>query len=316
MKTNKTQRLDLLWDLFCAISIIGIWPRYIEPRLLSQKKLTLTIPGIEELKVLHFSDLHLYPKSPTRPLKKLIEVAKSFKPDLILFTGDFLCQSKLSDKERLKKYLNQFSAPMGCFAILGNHDYEEMVDLTEEGQYDVTNKKESFIAKAFRRFFGSHAPPPWSVTEKAKKVPKHKELIALLAETPFQLLYNETIQRQNLNITGLGEYMFGRADVTKAFQKYDKTKPGIALLHNPDALPLLKESPGDLVLLGHTHGGQVNLPLVWNRFAMMEQPEYKRGYHKIGKKHAYINRGIGASMNFRLFSRPEVLLLTLKGENS
>ncbi len=147
---------------------------------------------------------------------------------------------------------------------------------------------------------------------------KYNEVLEnLIKKTPFKLLKNESkrvpIRNSFLNVTGLEEYVTGKFNPSQAFQNYDKNYPGIVLAHNPDGVPSLLNFPGDIILCGHTHGGQVNLPWLWKKFTLMENPELKRGLIKKNGQWIYVNRGLGSVMQFRWFAIPELLFLTLEG---
>lgn len=317
---NK-QWSDWLWDLWCIASVIGIWPRYIEPRFLITKRMTLSLSdfphALDGLKILHFSDLHWDDQLSSRYLRKIIAQINSLTPDLILFTGDFLCRSKLENPEGLRIFLESLKARIGCYAVLGNHDYADFVTVNANGDYDVEEpSSNSTIKKGFKRLFCSSVLTK-NVTEKAHKVPMHAELIALLERSPFQLLNNAcqlvAYNGHWINICGLEEYTLGRCLPSNAFATYHAGYPGIILSHNPDAIERLEHYPGNLILSGHTHGGQINLPWLWKRFTRLEHMELKSGLKQIGKKLAYINRGISSIMKFRWFAPPELTLITLRG---
>lgn len=311
--------IHYLWDCFCAISIIGIWPRYIEPILLSQSFYSIKLDNLPKdldgLKIVQISDLHLSRQASTLLLNKLIKKIRALKPDLILLTGDFLCYSNLDDANKLRTLLQQFNAPYGCYAVLGNHDYETPVSVNSKGEYDLITTKVSTLSKGFSRLF-TKTTLTGTTTERAKNSLPHQELVNLLKETHFQLLHNDTvtIQVKNaaLNITGLGEYMLGKTNPAIAFAKYNSEAPGIILLHNPDGLPLLKNYPGDIVFCGHTHGGQINLPWLWKKFTLLENLKFKKGLFKYFSKWVNVNRGIGSTLSFRWFSVPEITLITLR----
>ena len=324
MATDKTRfsrciSPDLFWDIWCIVSLVGIWPRYIEPNLLDTTRLTLNInglpPSLKGLKLVHLSDLHFHPRMPAAFLKRLQDKVKALKPDLIVFTGDFICHSKLLDKDILRKFLNGFSAPFGCYAVLGNHDYESPVSVNSAGEYDLVDVPTSSISRGFLRLF-SGVKLTKKTTERAKKIGVHRDLVNLIKETPFALLENESrtiaIKGSSLNICGLGEYTLGKSHPEKAFATYDKKFPGIILTHNPDSIPLLKGYPGDIVLCGHTHGGQVYLPWIWKKLTLMENSEYLKGLFRSQDKWIYISRGLGSVMPFRWFSRPEIIIITLE----
>lgn len=320
MKPTQTQsNSPFLWDLFCIISFLGIWPRYVEPRLIFTTQLNLPIPNLPKdlngLKILQISDIHLNNYCSKIFLDKLVKKCKSFQPDLIVITGDFICYSHLEDPKKLKSLLQCFQAPFGCYAVLGNHDYAEFVSINDNGDYDViTPPTGSSLSRAFLRLIESTKLKK-NTTEQAKNVPFHSELNALIQDTPFKLLHNETaiisVKNTKLNICGLGEHCLQKADAAKGFQNYDKNYPGIILLHNPDGSHALKDYPGNVILSGHTHGGQVNLPWMWKKFTLLENTQFKKGLVKINDKWLYINRGLGSVLPFRLFSPPEILLLTL-----
>ena len=240
---------------------------------------------------------------------------KKATPDIIVFTGDFLCYSKLRDKDRLKRLLCSLSAPYGCYAILGNHDYQQTISINDKGEYDLMENQTSMVSKAFSRIFSSITLAKIT-TERAKEVEANRELEALLKETPFELLNNDTkkidIKGSCLNICGLGEYTLGKCLPAVAFKDYDRHYPGIILAHNPDSIPLLKDFPGDIVLCGHTHGGQINLPWLWKKFTLLEDMRYKKGLFQLNNKWLYISRGVGGVMQFRWFAMPEIVLITLE----
>lgn len=321
-KTSK-HLADSAWDLWCIASVLGIWPRYIEPNLLATTRLNLTIPNLpsalQGLRILQFSDLHWQENMSPAFLHKLIQKAEAFAPDIIVFTGDFLCHSHLPDSETLSDFLCAFEAPHGCYAVLGNHDYAEYVSVNKAGDYDINEKTNSPIKKGWKRLLNS-ITLTGKTTERTKALPLHKELVECLKHTPFELLHNQStlvhIKDSAINICGLGEHMLNRCLPKEAFRNYDEKYPGIVLLHNPDGLSSLKEFPGDMVLCGHTHGGQVNLPGISSKFMFLENPRMKRGLYNIGNKQVYVNRGTGAIMPFRWFSTPELLLLTLEKEKS
>ncbi len=318
--SKKNKKMEWLWDAWCIVSGIGIWPRYIEPHLLSVTRLNLSLPSLpgqlEGLKILQFSDLHWRSSFSSLLRSRLIKQVNLLKPDLLCFTGDFLCCSQLEDREGLKYLLNALQANLGCFAILGNHDYAQFVTLNQEGDYDVESPSSlPVLAKGMQTLFHPIALTQ-KITSEAKKVERHPDLISLLKETPFQLLDNTTrlvaCKGSWINICGLGEYTLGRFDPQKAFASYHPSYPGIILSHHPDTLPLLKPYPGELILSGHTHGGQVNLPFIWKRLTRLAHPEFKRGLKRLStEKWAYINRGISSLMKFRWFSLPEITLFTL-----
>lgn len=308
---------DWIWNLFCFVSIIGIWPRWIEPRILRVKKKKISIDSqLKGLKIALFSDLHLQGSTSDSLLKKIVKRTNEFQPDLVLFVGDFLCYSRLDNKERFLSFFNAFSAPLGCFAVLGNHDYDKNGGLNAQDEYDLIEPgRDSFVIAGMKRLF-SLRTPTGIFSENLKSVNPHSELGDYIRQTPFQLLQNETVQCEykgkRFNVTGVGEYSLNMCKVDLAFQNYDKNCSGIVLAHNPDAVKLLKDCPGDFICSGHTHGGQVNLPWLWKRVTILENRNLKKGFIRWKNKKIYVTRGVGSIFTFRLFSPPEIVLLTVE----
>jgi len=320
MLTQKKNRLlHGLWDLWCTLSIVGIWPRFVEPNLLSTTRLTLPIDNLPDhfhgKTILHFSDLHLHPGTSNYFVRKFLRRVRSLSPDLIVCTGDLLCRSTLPERQRLTTLLQQLHAPYGSYFAFGNHDYASYVSVDDQGDYATVDPTKASIVEGFQRLFGVQELTG-EVAEHTHKIEKHEEFCALLAETSFQVLDNETKQIQigedRLNICGLGDYMLGRHCPEIAFEHYDERYPGIILCHNPDAAMHLEGYPGEIVLSGHTHGAQVYLPWMWKKFITLENPHLLRGLQEVKGKKIYINRGLGGVLPFRWFSVPEVLLLTLE----
>lgn len=320
MNKKRFSLSTFLWDLWCVISIVGIWPRFIEPKMLAVKRKTVAIPNIppqlKGLKIAQFSDLHLNLGMTDRFIEKIVRKIREWEPDILVFTGDFLNRASLEDESRLKQVLNSFPiAKHGNYAILGNHDYDRFVSINADGEYDVLEDRGSPISKGMERLFSkSKLQKRW--TERVAGLMPHKDLVRLLKDTPFQLLHNETIQipiqDSFLNLTGLGEYLARRLDTGKAFEQYKKKFPGIVLVHNPDAIPDLLKEAGEIILCGHTHGGQINLPLIHKKITVMEHPQFKRGEFYLNGKWIYVSVGIGSIMTFRWFAMPEIVFLTLK----
>ncbi len=309
------------WDLWCIVSVAGIWPRFIEPFLLSTTKIDLPIKNLPKdlsgLKLLHLTDLHFHASMKPQFLHKILSTIESLSPDLILFTGDFLCHSRLEAAEQLRTFLSRMKAPYGCYAVLGNHDYQQYVSINTVGDYDVMLPPTArFMPNGFKRLF----PIPQITGNSSPRILAgiqfHEKLRELLEDTPFQLLNNKCIQipikGSLLNVCGLEDYTARRMEPQTAFSSYDSRYPGVVLVHNPDAFPALKNYPGELVLCGHTHGAQVNLPFLRHRLTLMENPHWLRGLFQMEEKWMYVNRGVGATMDFRWFSRPEICVITLR----
>jgi uncharacterized protein len=313
--------MSFIVDFLAVASLVGIWPRYIAPRRLMLTHLTWALEPkfshLAGLKILHLTDLHFHNKTSQSFLKKIIQNVCQQKPDLILFTGDFLCYARLEAAERLRSFLCCLEAPLGAFCSLGNHDYARYVSLNSEGVYDLRQPPNPLVGvlKGMKTLLSSQKTGI-KVAPHVLTIPMHASLGPLLASTPFKLLENATVTLPiGLNITGLGDLALGRCQPQKAFNEYDPRFPGIILSHNPDTLPSLLAYPGDWILSGHTHGEQIHIPWPkWGRkisqkLARLQNSAYTRGLYKVGDKTLYVNRGLGCHKPFRLFSPPEVCII-------
>ncbi len=311
-------------DSLCTLSVAGIWPRFIEPRLLKQTSLEWELPPsashLDGLRLVQFSDLHFHRDVPSYFLKKIIRKIQNAKPDLVLFTGDFLCYSHLEEKERLQEFLCQCSAPLGNFCTFGNHDYASYVSRNKAGVYDVLKPMNPALAffKGFASLF-QEIELKGHISKQAESVPFHADLCALLEKTPFHLLENTSVTLPfGLNIVGLGDYALGRFRPETAFAGYNSQFPGIVLSHNPDTFSRLTSFPGEWILSGHTHGEQIHFPFppmlraASKKLTRAENPEFTRGMYAKEGKILYVNRGVGCHKPLRFCSPPEILVVTLR----
>lgn len=310
---------NLLWDAALSASIMGLWPRFIEPKWITLSKLNLSLTGaskkFNKIKIVQLSDLHFNRHLSDRFLKRLHNKIKSESPDLLVFTGDFLCCSKVDDIDRLELFLKSLHAPLGCFAVFGNHDYSGYVSINRQGDYDLIEEETSPVFKGFERLFSS-IKLTQNTTSRALALKPYEPLVKLLKKCAIQPLHNELVQLPigdgAINICGLGEHMLGQMSPEKAFSQYDSRYPTLVLVHNPDALKKLMPYPGDLILSGHTHGGQINLPYLWKKFSLLENSKFRHGLFRENTKWLYVSRGLGGVWPFRLCAPPEIVSITLE----
>jgi len=316
--------MSLFVDFLSIASVFGIWPRFIEPKMVTTSETTWNLEPeqahLDNLTVVHLSDLHFHKNVSQKFLDKIVRRVCRKRPDLILFTGDFLCYAQLEDAERLKHFLQRLEAPLGCYCIFGNHDYSKYVSRNREGIYDLIPPPDPIrgVLRGLRTIF-STPRTGYGVSDAVLSIELHEELCALLSETPFELLENATVTLPiGLNISGLGDMALGRCRPKTAFAGYNHDFPGIILSHNPDSFPRLLEYPGDWILSGHTHGEQIHFPWpkwlnrISQKLARLENREYTRGLFSVGDKKMYVNRGLGCHKPFRFCSPPEISVIRTK----
>lgn len=251
------------------------------------------IPDLPEpfsgIRIVQISDFHLagFHHHPEY-IRKVVEQVNGLRPDLILFTGDMV-HNFSEEMDPFMETLRSLKAPLGKYAILGNHDY---------GAYYSWDSNE----------------------EKAVNLEKVKSQIR---EAGFDLLLNEhrTITLDSTAIELVGVENWGKApmpqegDLDRAMTGTDPAAVKILLTHDPHHWFLHVQGRKDipLTLSGHTHGFQFGFEIGkfrWSPSAWMY--DHWAGLLKENGQYLYVNRGIGyTGFPGRVGIRPEITLLTL-----
>ena len=135
-----------------------------------------------------------------------------------------------------------------------------------------------------------------------------------------EVLVNENVKAKvneiELYIIGVDDPSTGKANLEKALENVPSGALTILLAHSPEIIDEAASHKIDLVLVGHTHGGQVVIPGYGPLFLPVskEYRKYASGLFKIDSTYMYVNRGLGTSiLPVRLFCPPEVTLIVLEG---
>lgn len=229
------------------------------------------------LRIVQVSDFHYVEYTEPIFLREIVHEVNRLRPDLALFTGDFVTTGMFSVQHtegfayRCAEVLSGVECPLR-YSVLGNHD--------------------ATVAKA-------------AVTD-------------ALTIHGLNLLHNAYVPLERdgkrLWLAGSGDVSFGHMDLDKAIPSYSRTngEPVILMVHEPDVLPEVARHNVDLMLSGHTHGGQIRFPFVpamnlpgWGRI-------YVEGWFRHGPTQLYVNRGIGTvGLPMRFNCPPEITVLTL-----
>ncbi len=165
-----------------------------------------------------------------------------------------------------------------------------------------------------------------------------KMIIDALKSINIQVLWNEIAYPfgQNFPLIGLADFWSKEFLPSLIFTRINNNNPCLVLSHNPDSAEILQQYRIDLQLSGHTHGGQVILPLIGAIPAFLfknkhyfpkkvrkyipymkecskivKHWEWSQGLHQIGDNQLYVNRGLGSYFPGRLFCPPELTIITL-----
>lgn len=207
------------------------------------------------MRIVQVSDLHRSPGACDEYLHACLKRVAALEPDLILLTGDYITTGDdRREGERFAALLSILRAPLGTFAILGNHDGSHGAGFSV-----------AWIADVLRRAG-----------------------ISLLVNRSVLLRYRGL----PFTLVGLADFHSRDYHPSYAFDRVETERAVIVMSHNPHTHRDLVGLPVDFMLAGHTHGGQIRLPFVPIR-ARVRDPRFVAGLVRLEKFQVYVNRGLG-----------------------
>lgn len=137
----------------------------------------------------------------------------------------------------------------------------------------------------------------------------------MFAKLNVPLLENQAVTFQGLCLVGISDFKTSIPDKA-AYDVCDENTQPLAFTHSPDAWKTFR-SDSVLVVAGHTHGGQVNLPIIGRRVnSIALGPEHSYGFSKIAGVDMFVSAGVGTSiLPIRFRAPPEIVILTLKAQD-
>lgn len=251
-----------------TIILTPVYAFKVEPNLVKINHINIGNSQTEkELKVVQISDIQVSEEYDTSHLDQIIKKVNSENPDLIVFTGDlFDNYAKYSHELEITQKLNELHSKIGKFAVWGNHDYG------------------GGAAQIFER---------------------------VMTNGGFTVLknYGETIELKSgkrLFIGGLDDSLLGNPSVSQTLAYRQNADFSILLTHEPDVADKFVGFNTQLILAGHSHGGQIKLPFYEVKNVLAKK--YTHGLYTLsdGAK-LYVNTGLGTtSIHARLGVIPEV----------
>jgi predicted MPP superfamily phosphohydrolase len=227
--------------------------------------------GWDGATVAHLTDIHVGRIITLGYVRKAVDLANAARPDVVVLTGDFVTPARAIG-EAYADELRRLEAPLGVFAVLGNHD---------------------------------HWTDPAGV-------------VAMLESAGVEMVTNRRVVLERgggkLCLAGVDDLWEGRQLLDEALGGLDESVPRLVLCHNPDYAEVMPASPRvDLLLCGHTHGGQVRLPLIGAPRLPIVHAKYADGLVAGPACAVFVSRGVGlAGLPVRFNCRPEVPVLTLR----
>lgn len=227
------------------------------------------------LKILHLSDFHYSGTLKREFFREVCSIAQESQPDLVIFSGDLLDEMNCLDW--LNETLGALEAPLGRYFILGNHDWDQQSDQIRQ---TLVSKGWADIASQFVRI-------------------EHAGHRMLIAGTEFPWMgQRPEIKDSTVNAIPAAESEFQ-----------------LLVSHTPDNFHWAAGQGYDLMLSGHTHGGQVRIPIVGPVYSpSLHGTRYASGTFYRGRTLLHVSRGLSGIHPLRLFCRPEISLLTLHGK--
>ena len=239
--------------------------------------------AFDGFRIVQFSDIHLAEYTEDFFLDEVIDRVNALQPDLLLITGDFVSRGPLSMDVT-------YSAAARCAAMLSR--------LTCPERYGILGNHDAMVGSRIVR--------------------DHME------NNGLPMLVNEYVRIErggaHVILSGLDDWSFGRPNLTKAVPE-NPDAPVILMVHEPDyAVHIANHRRGplvDLVLSGHTHGGQIRLPGLRPLALPPLGRIFPEGHFVVGQMQLYVNRGLGTvGLPMRLNCPPEITVATLRAVGS
>lgn len=262
----------------------GSYASIVEPARLRVCRYDVPIRGLpcelDGLRIAHVSDTHYGPFMSQRYLQRAMEEANALRPDFVALTGDYV-HFRPDSVERGIGVFGYLESRWGAVAVLGNHDHWEG-------------------ANACRTVFQDLSIPVLSNRRK------------YLTPEGFT---DDPGGEPALCLAGLGDFWEDQVSFEDALAGVDPATPRLMLSHNPDTAEMLEPKHRvDLMLAGHTHGGQVRFPIIGAPAHVSRYgAKYLGGRCEGPFCPVIVSRGVGiAGVPLRMGVPPEVGLITLR----
>lgn len=225
------------------------------------------------LKIIHISDIRYNGKN-IEYIKKIVDQINLSKPDIVIFSGDLLNNDiniETNALDELSNVLKNITSVYGKYSIKGDNDYISSFDIImENAEFSILNNT-------------------------------------------YDIIYG--INNEKIIISGISSHIKDKQKIDEKLQniyKYINNSEviySILIMHEPDIIDKIKYENFNLVLAGHTLGGEVNLPFIGGINHPKYGNKYIDKYYKLNTTDFYISNGIGtSSLKMRLFNTPTVNL--------
>jgi predicted MPP superfamily phosphohydrolase len=255
--------------------------------------------------VLHLSDLHIVRGS--ERLRRFLTTLP--RVDVTAVTGDIVGEPEAV--EEATELLRAVRGSTGSFFVLGSNDYYVPRPLNPL-RYFLRDPRRRRVAAR-----GRAADLVRRLQADGWVYLGNTVTTALVNGMPFQLmgLDDPHIDRQDLRVAARRSAARSSGPGSQPSRRAHGEPFGIGVVHSPDPMPELAALGWDLVLYGHTHGGQVRMPIAGALITNSDLPRrLASGLVRLGDAYAHVSQGLGTSKYapFRLLCRPEATVLELR----
>jgi predicted MPP superfamily phosphohydrolase len=292
VRTSLTLAVGLLWNTWpallgltvvqLAITVASLYATWIEPFRIEVTHAALRsskLSGSAPLRLLHVSDLHIERVTPRE--QELLDLVEEIDPDVVVLTGDYLNLSSVRDRAAQAEVRDLLA---------------ELCERTRGPVYAITGSPPVDLKDVVPQIF-DEVPVIWLLDRVADvDISDHAIRLVGLRCTRERSRDAPRLRRLLVNATG------------DSFT--------LLLYHSPDLMPEAVELGVDLYLCGHTHGGQIRLPLFGALITSSDfWKRYEMGRFEENGTTLYVSRGLGmeglGAPRARFLSPPEVILWTL-----
>lgn len=234
---------------------------------------------LNDVNILFFSDVHYNAFMDAARFDQIVTLINDSSADVIVFVGDLFDYPSTnlpSDDiiERLTQQLKSLNAPLGKFAVLGNHDLESS-----------------------------------STTELVTSTLKNGDF-EIITNSSINIRNKGT---DAITLIGLDSQLLGNPDINSAFANVSPASFNIVISHTPDIVTSLAQDAVDLQVSGHSHGGQVFFPIIGSLYAPEYAIDYNKGKYKVDSILLDVMNGVGTTkIDVRFLADAEVVMYRLQ----
>lgn len=280
---NKKKSYALIKTVIIIILLISgllLYSRFISTKGLKVKEYKITSTIISDnfhgFKIVHISDVHYGRTVGNEDLDKLVSEVNLLKPDLVVLTGDLIDKDTILTTETISEIennLKNIKATVGKYAISGEDD-------TNFNEWEIIINNSGFknLNDSYELIYSNGYSP------------------ILLAGIKTNSISPDTLTER---YQAIEEYLNSDEYLNNIYK--------ILIMHEPDFIDNINYSYFNLILAGHSHKGQINIPLFGPINTLEHSKKYYDEYYKLGNSDFYISSGIGTSdYSFRFCNKPSI----------